>query len=407
MNRDSYLTTSNPKDCTGCDACAFACPTGAIAMSEDACGFEYPNVDTDKCIKCGKCLRTCHMASCDNLKHKDPVVCYGAIDDDVESLRQSASGGVATALSRRVVGGGGIVYGCVADREDVHHERLVDMFGLKRAQGSKYVQSDLSRVFAPMAEDLKAGSEVLFVGTPCQCAAVRSLFGKYENLLTVDLVCEGVPSRKMYGSFLDNLEKERGQRITDFRFRDKCRGWSTKNAIVLGNDGIPLKRQLHSCHYYYYHLFTKALILRESCYECPYACANRVGDVTVGDFWGVETAGLGYELKDFKSGISCVLVNDERGKAMLENLNLDLRSCRLNTLMRANGCLEKPSTCNSDVRNCVLSAFAKDGAKGMEREYGRGFTKKNMLREDVAANIPLRLRVVLKRAKAVLSRKGK
>lgn len=400
MTRESYLKTKLCEDCTGCGACAFACPTDAISMVEDAYGFEYPTVDDSKCVQCGRCLRACHMNFGDALKHAEPLACFGAIDQDSESLRRSASGGVATALSRAEVEKGGAVYGCVADREDVRHERLVDEVSLRRAQGSKYVQSDLSRAFGPMEADLKAGMDVLFVGTPCQCAAMRALFGKYESLTTVDLVCEGVPSRRMYKDFLDDLERQRGEKVTDFRFRDKRGGWSTKNAVVLGEGGRMLDKQPHSYYYYYYYLFTRALILRDSCYACPYACSNRVGDVTIGDFWGVETAGLGYKLKDFEGGVSCALANSERGCFGLERAEIELKNCRKAEIARFNSCLVKPSSCNKGIRERVFGAYALHGSGGMVHEYRALFTSKARLGADVAANLPLILRVQLKRAKA-------
>ena len=401
MSLGSYLETKDAKDCTGCGACAFSCPTGAIAMAQDACGFEYPRVDESKCVRCDKCLRSCHMHSPDALKHGEPLACYGAMDKDAGSLRRSASGGAATALSRCVVDAGGVVYGCVAEREDVHHERLTDCESLWRAQGSKYVQSDLSRAFGLMRRDLEAGLDVLFVGTPCQCAAVKALFSKFENLMAVDLVCEGVPSRKMYADFLDDLEVESGERVTDFRFRDKRGGWSTKNAVVIGGGGEPLECQPHS-YYYYYYWFSKALILRDSCYACPYACGRRTGDVTVGDLWGAETAGLEYGLRELEAGISCALANTERGCGMLKAAELGLRECGLRTVARSNGCLEGPSACDREARKRVLTAYAEDGAAGMRREYEGAFTAKRKLKADLAANMPLSLRVALKRAKAAL-----
>ena len=402
MSGRSYLETKQAKDCTGCGACFFMCPTGAIEMAQDVYGFECPRVDESKCVHCDKCLRSCHMQNSEALIHSDPMACYGAMDGDAASLRRSASGGVAMALSRRAVDAGGVVYGCVADREDIHHERLSDREGLIRAQGSKYVQSDLSRAYGPMRDDLKAGCDVLFFGTPCQCAAVKALFREYEGLVTVDLVCEGVPNRRMYAEFLDDLESERGAHVTDFRFRDKRGGWSTKNAVVLGEGGEPLGSQPHSYYYYYYYLFSKALILRDSCYACPYACSRRAGDVTIGDFWGVETAGLGYGLKELEAGVSCALANTERGSALLGGAGLKLRGCAMSVISRSNGCLLGPSACDQGQRRRVLAAYAEDGADGMRREYERVFTEKARLKADITARMPLPLRVALKRAKAAL-----
>ena len=235
---------------------------------------------------------------------------------------------------------------------------------------------------------------------------MRTLFGKCENLTTVDLVCEGVPSRRMFKDFLDDLERERGEKVTDFRFRDKRGGWSTKNAVVLGEGGRILDKQPHS-YYYYYYLFTRALILRDSCYECPYACVNRVGDVTIGDFWGVETAGLGYGLKDFKGGVSCALVNSERGREGLGVAQLELKISRRGVITRSNGCLEKPSSANRELRGLFLDAYVEQGAIGMRHEYEKLFTVKSRLKADFAANLPLVLRTGLKCAKANLLGKGR
>jgi coenzyme F420-reducing hydrogenase beta subunit len=402
--RASYLNTGHATDCTGCGACAYVCPTGAITMTEDACGFVLPEVDEGACVHCRKCAGACHMNNPASLRCGAPVACYGAIENDRDSLRRSASGGVATVLSRRALGTGGVVYGCIADREDVHHKRLASAGDLTRVQGSKYVQSDIARAFGPLEGDLKAGRAVTFVGTPCQCAAVRKLFGDPDRLTTIDLVCEGVPSRRMYADFLDDLERERGERVTDFRFRDKRGGWSTKNALVLGEGGRQLEEQSHSYYYYYYWLFSKALILRGSCYECPYACGERVGDVTVGDLWGAETAELGYGLPDFEAGISCVLVSSERGEAMLADASseMGLRPCAEGDISRANMALRHPSTCDLEERKAVLAAYAERGADGMRGEYERLFGPEERCRADVAANMPLPIRVLAKRAKSSL-----
>lgn len=406
MGVNSYLITKQAKDCSGCGACAFACPTGAIEMREDCYGFPYPEIDANKCIQCNKCLRSCHMQVCDDLKHDEPLACYGAIDIDASSLRKSASGGVATALSRCTVDSGGVVFGCVAERDDVHHERLSDDDGLKRAQGSKYVQSDLSRAFLPMKGDLKAGRDVLFIGTPCQCAAMRTLFGKYDNLFTVDLVCEGTPNRRMYRDFLNSIEKKYDEPVSDFRFRDKCGGWTAKNAVVLDENGRTVEKRPYF-DYYYYYLFAKALTLRESCYSCPYACGERVSDVTVGDLWGAGSSRLGYGINELEAGISCVLVNSERGRIALDRSELALRSCSFDIIARSNHCLEKPSVCNKEQRSRVLEAYARDGSDGMMGEYELIFSKTSRIKACVITALPLHVRIFLKRLKMTIRGGGR
>lgn len=400
MSRAPYIDSSDTKLCSGCAACAFVCPTSAISMREDLYGFVYPLVEEDICVACGKCGAVCHMSLSDELKSNDVPVAYGAYHRDVDALRRSASGGIATLLSRQAVVDGGVAYGCVAHREVVRHERLATVDELELARGSKYVQSDISDIFAQVVDDLDAGREVAFVGTPCQCAALRSLFGEYNNLFLVDLVCEGVPSARMYADFLDDLERERGERIEDFRFRDKRGGWSTKNAVVVGKGGKPLDKQPHSYYYYYYWLFAHALILRDSCYTCPYASSHRVGDVTVGDLWGAETAGASYGMPELRSGISCVLVSTSRGAQVLKEAEnaLDLRKVSFETTARSNSCLCRPSSCDTDARAAVLFAYMKRGADGMKAEYQRLFGHASRIKAKVSSRAPLEIRVVVKKA---------
>lgn len=397
--RAPYLDGGDASLCTGCSACSFACPTGAISMGEDASGFSYPVVDEGACVQCGRCLRACHMASPDEMRSGNEPRAYGAFVRDRAQLRRSASGGVATAVALGCVERGGVMYGCVADREDVRHERLALPEEVERSRGSKYVQSDISGALPRIAADLEAGAEVVFVGTPCQCSALRRLFGERENLLLVDLVCEGVPSRRMYADFLDGLEAARGARITDFRFRDKRDGWSTKSPVVAGSGGRPVGEQPHSHRYWYCWLFTHALILRDSCYACPYACPSRVGDISVGDFWGVETAGLGYGLRELRAGISCVLVSTERGGGALGAAgdSLDLRACDFSDVAGSNGCLVRPSSCDAQARSYVMGEYDSHGAVGAEKACRTLRGPKVRIREAVASRLPLWVRVAGKR----------
>lgn len=406
--RAPYIDGGDKRLCTGCSACAYACPTGAIAMTEDDCGFVYPEVDGAKCVGCGKCLKACHMADPDGLKSESEPKAYGAYVKDRGQLMKSASGGVATAIALRTVEDGGIAYGCVAHREIVRHERLTTPDAVERSRGSKYVQSDISGAIPKIAADLGAGVQVTFVGTPCQCAALKRLFGERDDLLLVDLVCEGVPSQRMYADFLDELERECGECVADFRFRDKRRGWGTKNPTVVAGDGVPAKRQCRSFEYPYYWLFQKGLILRDSCYACPYACQHRVGDVTAGDFWGAETSGLGYSLEELKGGVSCALPNTKSGADVLECLSgsIDLRPVPLGIVARSNGCLVRSSSCDRCVRASVLAAYRKRGVAGMRERYREMFRGAARAKEAIAARLLLAVRVAIKRVAMFAKREG-
>ncbi len=397
--RAPYIDSGDTRLCTGCSACAYACPTGAVSMGEDACGFVYPEVDEDRCIDCGRCLRACHMAASGELKSEGEPKAYGAYVRDRSQLIRSASGGIATAIAMRAVEDGGVAYGCVAHREVVRHERLASLEDVERSRGSRYVQSDISGAIPQIAEDLKAGTDVAFIGTPCQCAALRRLFGDRGSLLLVDLVCEGVPSQRMYADFLDDLERERGERVTDFRFRDKRGGWSTKNAVVVGEGGRPLDRQPHSYYYYYYWLFAHALILRDSCYACPYACANRVGDITVGDFWGAESAGLDYGLDELHDGISCLLVDTSTGSVTLGELDgiLALKETEIDAVAQGNACLRHPSSCDASAREEALDSYRSEGGAGLKAEYGKMFGALQRALSALSSAAPLALRVAVKR----------
>lgn len=406
--RAPYIDNKDAKLCTGCSACAYACPTGAIAMGEDACGFTYPMVDEKKCIGCGKCYQACHMAEPNDLKHNGEPKAYGAYATNKDQLMRSASGGVATAIALHVVANGGVAYGCVAHREDVRHERLVSPEDVDSSRGSKYVQSDISRAISQITTDLESGAHVAFVGTPCQCAALRRLFGKRENLLLVDLICEGVPSRRMYADFLNDLERECGERVNDFRFRDKRKGWGTKNPTVVVQGGVSAKRQRYSFGYPYYWLFQKGLILRDSCYACPYACRERVGDVTVGDYWGVESMGLGYKLEELYNGISCVLVCTSRGQSVLERLGESLKMCEssFSSIAAGNTCVNRPSRCDQKKRAEIIGEYAEKHGAGLAVSYKRNFGLEQRIWESIVACMPHSIRVIAKQTKRLLKKQS-
>ena len=298
------------KQCTGCTACMNSCPHAAIMMKSDASGFMYPSITQEACVNCGICAKVCPVNH--PVKLELPHSCYAVTVDNEEELLSCSSGGAATAISKHVIREGGVVFGCSGeDPRNVCHIRVGKIEDLYKLKGSKYVQSDLSETFQQVKEDLLHLPKVLFVGTPCQVAGLKSFLRRdYVNLLTIDLVCHGVPSQKMLTDNLNRYSGEDGVAQVSFR-RKNVRlnlpriefGWEYKGLDRQNTIFKPYNKD------YYMFGFLRCLIFRENCYICAYARNERVGDLTLCDFWGLQPD-AGFETG---KGVSAVLVNSEKG----------------------------------------------------------------------------------------------
>lgn len=300
-----------------------ACPVGAIVMREDEYGFEYPVLKQDACVRCGRCKRVCGFQR--ELGWSRAYQCHAAATTEDE-IEKSASGGIFGALARSMVSRGGVVFGCVCENDGsglrVRHRSARTTAELERMYGSKYVQSSLKGCFREVERELRSGGEVLFSGTPCQIAGLYGYLGhEYERLLTVDLVCHGVPSERMLRSYLSAGHNDG---VCDVRFRPKCNGWDDSLRLQLVGPNVS-SETVPSDDSSYYDLFLGLRTLRDSCYECPFAGPMRAGDLTIGDFWGVDEVRLDLlERSDgpfsLQRGISCLLVNTENGARWLDAL---------------------------------------------------------------------------------------
>ena len=213
--------------CTGCRACEQSCPRKAIFFEENAEGFSYPVVAENACINCGLCLQRCHInAEAGTLL---PKLGFAAYAKDMEILRHSSSGGIFALLASVVLQNGGMVFGCAEIKPGmVRHCSIKDIQDIISLQGSKYVESDMTGVYSEVREVLESGSQVLFSGTPCQIAGLRSFLHKeFDSLFTVDIVCHGVPSRKLYQAYLKWEAQRNNGNIVKYEFRSKTKhGWS-------------------------------------------------------------------------------------------------------------------------------------------------------------------------------------
>ena len=304
------------KHCTGCQACKNICPSDAITMSEDEHGFVYPVIDAEKCVDCGTCQKICpSLHHLEDFCH--PKKTYAGWTLDNEKRHYSTSGGAAYALSKKIIEEGGVVCGCCWKKNHAEHIIVEDVEELHKLQGSKYAYSDTGECFSSVLELLKAGRKVMFIGTGCQVAGLKLYLRKnYDNLVTVDILCHGIPSQKALRDRLKSVELDEGKEIVDMRFRDKREDQSHTNCKYIFNDAtsssIPV---YHDC---FYCGFDSGFLLRPNCFDCQYAQSERISDITLADFWGY-TPGK-FSFLSFREGVSLILANTDKGLAILDDL---------------------------------------------------------------------------------------
>lgn len=216
------------KDCCGCGACMNICPKTAIHMEKDEYGFLYPRIDVGKCVECGACKKVCAFQN--EPARRQPQRVYAIASKNNDLVTNSASGGLFATMAMYVLEHGGCVYGAIMQHEEhelhIRHACCETKEDLYRFQGSKYVQSSLGNIFKDIQMKLKNDILVLFSGTPCQVDALKLFLKKeYSNLLTVDIVCHGVPNEQIFNDYIHYIEKKIGGEIREFKFRDKSLGW--------------------------------------------------------------------------------------------------------------------------------------------------------------------------------------
>lgn len=302
------VANKKKKDCCGCNACAEICPKHCIEMKEDKKGFFYPSVNNDLCVGCGLCQKVCPFVNEHN-KLILPKVAYAAWNKDEKTYLNSSSGGVAYVLSKLILEKNGVVYGCTSNGLDVSHIRVDNVCELYKLQGSKYVQSDIRGVFSQVKRDIEGLIPVLFIGTPCQVAGLKNYIKNIpDNLYLVDIICHGVPSQRMLRQHVKFVMGKCEIRSISFRIG--------ANYIfrILSNDGRYYESKFWKD--LYYKAFIDGISCRPSCSNCPFACEKRGGDITIGDFWGLNDANK-FPIK-IDNGISVVLPCTDKGLNILK-----------------------------------------------------------------------------------------
>ena len=276
------------KNCTGCSACLQKCPKQCISMIANEEGFLYPVIDEKKCINCGLCTKVCPQLKKIKEESTEYPKAYAMRNKNTEELKQSSSGGIFKVLANYVLENDGVVFGVAYDENlNVNHIKVKDKEKLKLLQGSKYVQSNINNTYKEAEKELKKNKIVLFSGTPCQIAGLNSFLMKYyDNLITCDLVCHGVPSQKLFKKYIEFLSEKFKSKVVKYNFRSKNKkGWGLVSQVETKDGKI---RFVEPDFDPYYSNFLSSNTYRESCYKCYYSNCNRVSNITLADYWGIN-----------------------------------------------------------------------------------------------------------------------
>ena len=303
--------------CCGCHACFNACPVNAIEMKENERGFKYPSVNKEKCIKCGLCEKVCPIIQNRKIDISDEIHKAYAVNNKNDEIRKnSSSGGNFALIATCVLQNKGIVFGAAFDDKwQVRHIAIDKIQDLHKLQTSKYVQSTIGDTYKKAKQYLENGKEVLFTGTPCQIEGLQTYLQKeYNNLYTQDIVCHGVPSPKVWKKYLEYREKQDKQQPVKVNFRQKDNGWGAYEFLIKYKENA---YKVNHNEDLFFHAFLGNVCLRESCYSCAFKKMNRLSDITLGDFWGIEN--IAPEMNDDK-GTSLVIINSLKGRELFNKI---------------------------------------------------------------------------------------
>lgn len=339
------------KDYTGCGLCAARCPKQCIEMKPGFLGHLYPEIDQDKCIDCKLCQKGC--PSLQDIESSYPKKAFAAWSKDEEDYVTSTSGGAASVMSQYVISKRGVVYGCsVLPNIQIAHIRVDNLEALHLLKGSKYVQSQIKGIIPQLRKDVKDGLTVLFIGTPCQVAAIKQLYKTIpDNLYLVDIICHGTPSNKFLKDYIQKDLKIDAARVTNVKFRLP----DAYSLCVFENDKLLYKSNNLWTHRYedlYMDTFIDGCTSRYSCNTCHYAKPERISDITIGDFWGLGNEVSDKEIPEHKNGVSCLLPITEKGMQLVEAIrhSLNIYERPVSEAINGNDQLRAPKAENNEIK---------------------------------------------------------
>ena len=332
--------------CVGCGLCSIVCPQNCIQMEYDDKGFLVPSINTELCINCNLCIKSCIVNS-SHSKNNYITKYYLAWHKSRRVRFESSSGGVFTALAECVLKKGGTVIGAAYNKDfTVRHIAITSIEQLGLLRKSKYLQSNTNVILNDLDEILSSYNTVLFCGTPCQCDAVKRLSHNNHKLIVCDLICHGVQSPVFFLKALNYMENIQKSKCVSIDFRSKINGWvNACTTVVRFENGKVINRRLNDIPIG--SAFLHNLSIRECCNECRYRGFERVSDITIGDFWAVRDK-WNFIRKNGDLGYSSIIVNSEIGEKLLRESSreLNMEESTIDDMKVANGPLWKPIASN-------------------------------------------------------------
>lgn len=365
--------------CYGCGACAYVCPKNAIGMVSDEDGFLVPKIDYERCVKCGLCDKTCIVLNPPKIQALCPIEkseCKMAYIKD-EDILKSASGGVFYGIAKYAIEQGYHVCGAIWNEKfEVIHTITTEMSIVKKMRGSKYVQSNVTAIYAEVEKLLNAGKKVLFSGTPCQIAALHKIVGQHERLLTIALICEGVPSPKVLTYWVKELEKKANSTIVSVEMRKKGRyGWKSPSTCYKFENGRCFEQLAFHMDTYMYN-FLQGVFMRESCSNCAYKGNRITADIVIGDCWSASLEAIS---SNKNKGMSALIIRTTEGKRLFENIKNSFFSedVSVEEVVLKNHPLMEPNP-KSPKRDRFFEHFRQHSLMESLKKYG--YYKTNKLR---------------------------
>lgn len=374
-------------DCFGCEACIQICPQNCITMKKNNRGFFIPQVDKDKCINCGKCKKVCPFIN--KVNKQEIQKNYAAKSNDKNIINISTSGGVFLHLAKYIISNKGIVFGVAwNDKIQANHIKVDNENDLIKLSQSKYVQSNINNTFFEAKKYLDDGEKVLYSGTGCQIAGLINFLGrKYENLYTVEVACHGVPSSGLFEKYLTWFQEKEGKKIKSFTFRNKKKHKTGEHYMFCVEFLGGKKKYYYANEDPYYSSFLSAGTLRGTCYKCEYKGKNRVADITLADYWGIEKS---HKRFPAQNGASAIMISTEKGKEIFEKVkeNLEIIETSFESISDYN-----KSLINSSNMNQLLDFNINDD----NRELFEKLKPKITIKSKIKNMIPGKIKYYLKR----------